>query len=93
MAIRKQFNPVEIGTWNGDMISFEFRTYLESATLLSSNDEVITVTVLERTFYLQINKEINLALIPQLRFAFVPRIYLSLKTFHSLTVLISNDKN
>uniref|UniRef100_A0A0R3RIZ1 LAM_G_DOMAIN domain-containing protein n=1 Tax=Elaeophora elaphi TaxID=1147741 RepID=A0A0R3RIZ1_9BILA len=67
MTIRKQFSAIEIGTWNGGMLSFEFRTYLESATLLSSNDESIMITVLERTFYLQIDSQINLALIPQSR--------------------------
>ncbi|CAG9540647.1 unnamed protein product, partial [Cercopithifilaria johnstoni] len=67
MAIRKKFSSVEIGTWNGDMLSFEFRTYLKSATLLSSNDGIIMITMLERTFYLQINSQIDLSLIPQSR--------------------------
>ncbi|EJW75309.1 hypothetical protein WUBG_13783 [Wuchereria bancrofti] len=68
MTIRKQFSAAEIGIWNGNMLSFEFRTYLESATLLSSNDAFITITMLERTFYLQIDNQINLSLIPQSRF-------------------------
>uniref|UniRef100_A0A1I7W5M6 EGF-like domain-containing protein n=1 Tax=Loa loa TaxID=7209 RepID=A0A1I7W5M6_LOALO len=67
ITIRNQFKSVEIGTWNGNMLSFEFRTYLESATLLSSNDAIITITMLERTFYLEIDNQINLPLIPQSR--------------------------
>ncbi|KAM3720583.1 Axotactin [Dirofilaria immitis] len=67
MIIRKQYSSVEIGTWNGGLLNFEFRTYLESATILSSNNEIIMITMLDRTFYLQINNQINLALIPQSR--------------------------
>ncbi|KAL3999008.1 Laminin G domain family protein [Acanthocheilonema viteae] len=67
MTIRDRFSSVEIGTWNVSTLSFEFRTYLESATLLSSSDETITITMLERTFYLQIDGQINLSLIPQSR--------------------------
>uniref|UniRef100_A0A158PSS8 LAM_G_DOMAIN domain-containing protein n=1 Tax=Brugia pahangi TaxID=6280 RepID=A0A158PSS8_BRUPA len=67
MTIRKQFNVAEIGNWDGNILSFEFRTYLESATLLSSKDSFITITMLERTFYLQIHNQINLSLIPQSR--------------------------
>ncbi|VIO97183.1 Uncharacterized protein BM_BM12362 [Brugia malayi] len=67
MTIRKQFSVAEIGNWDGNMLSFEFRTYLESATLLSSKDSFITITMLERTFYLQIQNQINLSLIPQSR--------------------------
>lgn len=70
MTIRKQFTLIDIGTWNGNMLSFEFRTYLQNATLLSSNDATITITMNKRTFHLQIDNQINLTLIPQLRFAF-----------------------
>lgn len=92
MTIRKQFSSVEIGTWNGGILSFEFRTYIESATLLSSNDGSIAITMLERAFYLQIDNQINLALIPQTRFT-VFLFFFSFCSYLSLNfiVAISSD--
>ncbi|VDK87313.1 unnamed protein product [Litomosoides sigmodontis] len=67
MTIREQFASTGIGTWSGSTLSFEFRTYLQSATLLASNDARITIAMNERTFRLEIKNQINLTLISQSR--------------------------
>ncbi|VDM95933.1 unnamed protein product [Thelazia callipaeda] len=67
LVIRDQFSPVEIGSWRGDRISFEFRTFLENACLLSSDNGKIVITMTERTFHLFFDNGFSLDLFPQSR--------------------------
>ncbi|VDK71903.1 unnamed protein product [Gongylonema pulchrum] len=68
MSIRNRRSAVSVGAWKGHSLSFEFRTYLENATIVTSNDGKLGISMLNRSLHLIFDNQVNLTLIPQSRF-------------------------
>lgn len=67
ITIRNRKDLINIGEWKGNTLSFEFRTFENNVTLISSSDGEVSLLLHGRHLTLVLNGE-KMELMPQVRY-------------------------